>query len=238
MPSTDVDPVSQHVCYRRRVYWVVGWLVLIGLSMLADPWVASLGERLGHAVGPVKFMWVARIAKSPGIFYFTLVLAAIVLFIHPWKWRAGGLLCLSAMVGGGIYTILKWTVGRRRPSLHIPFEFSPFIGGWKGLLVSEQNLSFPSGHVTCAFATAAAMAVLYPRWRWAFYAVAAITGLERLAERAHYLSDVVAGAGVGILSVQISIYLAGLLLDSDQKVESACPIGQAEAEVPSAARSQ
>ncbi|HZZ44872.1 MAG TPA: phosphatase PAP2 family protein [Tepidisphaeraceae bacterium] len=211
----DVDGDCQHVCYRRRAYWVVGWLALIALATTLDRWAASLGEGISY---PLKDSLLAQIAKMPGQFYFTLTVAAVVLFIHPWKWRAGGLICLSVAVGGLIYTILKWCVGRRRPTLNIPFEFSPFIGGWRGLFVAEHNLSFPSGHATCAFATAAALSVLYPRGRWFFYAVAAITGLERVAERAHYLSDVVAAAGVGIISVHISIYLADKFINKPQEL--------------------
>lgn len=232
MTADAVDPVSEscpHACYRRRVYWVVAWLVLIGLAALIDPWVSSLGQRLFDAIGPFKNSVVAQIVKFPGDFRFTLVVAVIAIWAHPWKWRAGGLVCLSVIVGATIYVVLKWGVGRHRPvSSYAPFALSPFIGGWKGLFVAEPNLSFPSGHATCAFATAAALAVLYPRWRWGFYAVAALTGVERVAERAHYLSDVVAAAGVGVLSVQLSIYLAMLVLERDKPLETPSASCQAQ----------
>lgn len=216
MPDGVADSCP-HACYRRRIYWVVAWLALIGLAALVDPWVASLGSRLSHAIdGPVKFTLVAKVLRLPGEFYFTLTIALIAILLHPWKWRAGGLVCLAVIVGAALYSVIKWLVGRRRPNMNMPYEFSPFIGGWNGWLFSEPNLSFPSGHATCAFATAAALAVLYPRGRWAFYVAAALTGLERVAERAHYLSDVVAAAGLGVLSVQLSIYLASLVLPCDE----------------------
>jgi membrane-associated phospholipid phosphatase len=194
----------------------------MGAAMLLDERAAQFGVWLsGRIHGPVKFTTLAQVAKVPGEFYFTLAVAAVALLSHPWKWRAGGLLCLSAIVGGALYTVLKWGVGRHRPvSTYAAFDLVPFAGGWKGLFVAEPNLSFPSGHATCAFATAAALAVLYPRWRWAFYAVAAVTGVERVVERAHYLSDVVAAAGVGILSVHIAIYLATLVIDRNRALET------------------
>jgi membrane-associated phospholipid phosphatase len=67
----------------------------------------------------------------------------------------------------------------------------------------EKNLSFPSGHATLAFATAAALAIFLPRWRAGFYIVAAMVAAERVLENAHYVSDVVAGALVGWICAQL-----------------------------------
>lgn len=58
--------------------------------------------------------------------------------------------------------------------------------------------SFPSGHTSTSFATAA---VIYRHfgWKWGVPAAAAATyvGLSRLQENKHYLSDVIAGAVLG-----------------------------------------
>ena len=65
------------------------------------------------------------------------------------------------------------------------------------------NLSFPSGHAACAFATATALSILLPRWRGAFYAVAVLVAAERVLENGHWLSDVVAAAALGVGSVYV-----------------------------------
>jgi membrane-associated phospholipid phosphatase len=206
----------------------VGWVLAIGLAALIDPWVAATAREVTDSVGRLKDTWLATVLKVPGEFYFTLIVAVLAIWLHPWKWRAAGLLCLSVIVGGLFYSVLKWTVGRRRPSINAPYGISPFAGGWKGLFVSQSNLTFPSGHATCAFATAAALAVLFPRWRWVFYGAATVTALERVVERAHYLSDVVAAAGLGVLSVQLSIYLGNKLVNRGPALETSCERGQAE----------
>ena len=61
------------------------------------------------------------------------------------------------------------------------------------------NTSFPSGHTTVAFATAAALArESRARWvPWVAYPVAALVGWSRLRDNRHWASDVVAGAAVG-----------------------------------------
>jgi undecaprenyl-diphosphatase len=137
-----------------------------------------------------------------GDWRFTLAVALALIAWHRDSWRPAGLLALSALVGGLLYTVVKWTAGRQRPLVYIdPLHFNPFVNGWQGIF-DEPNLSFPSGHTCLAFATATTLAICIPRsrWRWAFYALAAVVGIERVAENAHYVTDVIAGAALGTLS--------------------------------------
>lgn len=71
--------------------------------------------------------------------------------------------------------------------------------------------SFPSGHTATAFTGAHLLLREYkdtsPWIGIAGYAVAATTGIMRMLNRRHWLSDVVAGAGIGILSVELSYIL-------------------------------
>ena len=75
---------------------------------------------------------------------------------------------------------------------------------------SARN-SFPSGHTATAFMGAELLRREY--WNvspWigiAGYAVAAGTGFFRIYNNRHWLTDVLAGAGVGILSVQAAYWL-------------------------------
>ena len=75
----------------------------------------------------------------------------------------------------------------------------------------EANLSFPSGHTSTAFVGAHLLFKEYkdtsPWIGIAGYTVATGTGVMRILNRRHWLSDVVAGAGIGILSVEISYLL-------------------------------
>lgn len=75
---------------------------------------------------------------------------------------------------------------------------------------SSRN-SFPSGHTATAFAGAE---FLYQEYRdqsiWygiSGYAVATGTGLFRMYNNRHWLTDVAAGAGIGILSTKIAYWV-------------------------------
>ena len=75
--------------------------------------------------------------------------------------------------------------------------------------------SFPSGHTATAFMTATMLHQEYG-WRSPWFSIggytaAAITGVSRICNNRHWLSDVVAGAGIGIGAVHLGYYLTDLI---------------------------
>ena len=138
------------------------------------------------------------LVRMPGDIRFSVGIAIVLVMFHPKKWAGAAALLLSA-VASGINWLIKWIVGRHRPIKVIdPFAFHHFPQGFWGLF-REPSLSFPSGDAAHAFAAAASLAILYPRGRMIFYFIAVMVAVERVMENAHYVSDVVAGAGLGIV---------------------------------------
>lgn len=78
-----------------------------------------------------------------------------------------------------------------------------------------DNHSFPSGHTATAFMAATMLAKEYGhRSPWisiGAYSVAAATGMMRVANNKHWLSDVMTGAGVGIITTEMGYLLTDLI---------------------------
>jgi membrane-associated phospholipid phosphatase len=91
----------------------------------------------------------------------------------------GGELLEAQLLSGAVTQGLKYATRRTRPD-----------GGRRG---------FPSGHASASFATADVVAERFGWWAGVpAYAAAAYVSASRIADRRHYLSDVMFGAAVGI----------------------------------------
>lgn len=195
---------------------IAGALVVMGLL---DAGVARGAQRL-----PVwlldLFNFVTDFGKGAwvlwplGLFYVALaalprpttrmsqaVLAAVMV-------RAGFLFAAIGLTGL-FSSLIKNMIGRARPGVGgsiNPFLFDPFH--W-----APSFASLPSGHGTTAFAALAAFGTLFPRARTALLIYGVIIAMSRVAIGAHYVSDVMVAAVVGIVGVMVvRRWFAGLHL--------------------------
>lgn len=190
---------------RSDVFVASGMAVILAACLIAIavslPFDTGVADWVGRTIPIKQIMWLFNAMKAPGHFGFTLVIAGACAAFHPARWRAALFVSTSGIISGVVNSVTKWGVGRTRPLHGVPaFEFHPFRDSWGGLFRAE-NLSFPSGHTCLAFSTAAALSLLIPRWRSAFFTVACVVALERVLQGSHYLTDVFAAAVFGILSV-------------------------------------
>ncbi|MES2319266.1 MAG: YjbH domain-containing protein [Pseudomonadota bacterium] len=101
-----------------------------------------------------------------------------------------GIISLQSVAGAlGVTAVGKYVTGRARPGEE--------RGPWSsvGDNYSRGNSSFPSGHSAVAFAAVTPFAKEYDA-PW-LYGVAAVSSMGRVANRQHWVSDVVAGGLVG-----------------------------------------
>lgn len=111
--------------------------------------------------------------------------------------RAGARISSGIALGGVVSTLIKFSVGRRRPfSARDQYTFGPF---------SKADASFPSGHTMTAFALATGISdeVHSLPVTIGMYTLATGVGWSRMNDNKHWLTDVLTGAAIGITSVKI-----------------------------------
>ena len=99
----------------------------------------------------------------------------------------------TAWANASIITqVLKVATGRDRPLA------GDQQGTFHGPSIGSGRESFPSGHTSAAFAVATVLAKKHPKQSWLYYGIASAVGLARIRSSAHFPSDVLVGAGIGI----------------------------------------
>lgn len=114
----------------------------------------------------------------------------------------------EAIVAGTLVgSVLKGTFGRARPAIVANNTASSYRLG-RGFRNGDSFQSLPSGHTIAAFALATVIAA-ESRQRWSHahswiaplvYSSAALVGLSRIYNDKHWASDVVLGAGIGVMT--------------------------------------
>jgi len=156
-------------------------------------WVVSAFDDItdygksGWFLWPLGLLFVALSALPPVLTPISQrVLAAVMVRI--------AFLFAAIAVPSLFVTIMKRLIGRARPlvggSLD-PFLFDLFT--WR-----VEYAGMPSGHATTAFAALVAFGTLWPRARTIFLIYALLIAISRVVVTAHYPTDVLTGALVGI----------------------------------------
>jgi membrane-associated phospholipid phosphatase len=188
---------------KRAFILIAIWIIAMIIALFLDYPIAHWVHTSGFAKHVEGKGW-AQIIKEPGEFGFTLAAAALLLLFRQIKLKQAAFVALAG-IASGANAIVKWIAGRYRPykfpmspGLH-PFSFRPFFHGLTGLF-HEHDLCFPSGHECTAAALATAMVFVWRRGSWVFVLLAIFVGIERPAENAHYLSDVIGAVGFAVLT--------------------------------------
>jgi len=69
------------------------------------------------------------------------------------------------------------------------------------------DASFPSGHATAGFCSAVILASVWPKFSPLFFVLAALVAVSRVYLGMHYPSDTMAGAFLGIITAEITLFI-------------------------------
>jgi undecaprenyl-diphosphatase len=155
-----------------------------------------------HAPRWIRMWMICATRGGDGWLWYALGLV-LLLFGGEERFAAVGAAALAAGVGIGVFLRLKKFARRRRPGC-----FEPHC--WATLLPPDQ-FSFPSGHTITAFAVALSLSRFYPELGVGLLFCAISVALSRILLGMHFLSDVLAGASIGILLAYGSTHLVRML---------------------------
>ena len=155
----------------------------------------SLAEVFGHGIGVAMILITASI-------------------LDPSRYKAIGRVAGFAFGSGLAATAIKLLVSRARPReffdviaagrLGGPLSVMESFGDWFPLGMNASAMQgFPSSHAATAVGLAIGLGRQYPRGRYWFFALATLAAGQRILVGAHFLSDTLLGAVVGVLSTAL-----------------------------------
>ena len=159
---------------------------------------ARLSARMRVAERPGLLRTVAAVLAHSGDSWFWWPALALVWWLGNdfWKPRALTMLAATAALAAIVMTI-KFTIRRRRPE-----------GEWGAMYRVTDPHSFPSGHAARAILLAVLAVGMGPWWLALILCIwAPLVVLARAAMGVHYVSDVVAGAGLGLIVGVITLVI-------------------------------
>jgi len=151
---------------------------------------ARLSAQMRVAEKPGLARNLAAFLAHSGDSWFWGVGLAVVWWVGDANWQRWAVqLVIAIAVTAVIVFAIKFLVKRQRPP-----------GEWGAIYRSTDPHSFPSGHATRALMLAVLVTALGPGWLAGLVWVwAPLVALARAAMGVHYLSDIVAGAALGVL---------------------------------------
>jgi undecaprenyl-diphosphatase len=204
---------------RRLPLWAVPpvqWIaiavpiILLGLLITGPLDLTATEEHANQWLANNRTDWLndwtvfpTRLASTEGI----VIVAGLAAFwyVHKRRWPSLTLLAWALTAELTIFLVANVAVGRVRPDV-VKLDSVP------------ATSSYPSGHVAATFALYGSLALIAtlrhsskPRvvlqWLFAFVAMI-LVGFARVYRGAHHISDVVAGATLGIVCVIAAEHLA------------------------------
>jgi len=186
-----------HIAVRFRWSRIIFALVA-GLAILAafcldagvQAWISE-----NQNAGLRSFMrGVSRFGDWPAHIALGFVLLVLAYWRRSKKWmRIAAAMIVACALAGAVARVVKISTGRARPSVQTE-------AAWNGPNFRARYNAFPSGHTAASTAFFATLVLACWRIGAPFLVIPLLIAFSRMYVAAHYLSDVVCGAMIGLLT--------------------------------------
>jgi undecaprenyl-diphosphatase len=195
-------------------YWLIGIVIVAVIIAVAFYLDEAVRDFIASHQNPSvrNFMRnVSRFGDWAEHLALGLVLADIAWWRGNKKWTRIFLSMLIALsIAGLAARAIKISTGRARPSVKAEQI-------WNGPRLSSKYHAFPSGHVVASTAFFAVLVFANRRIGLPCLAIPILIGFSRIYLGAHYLSDVVCAAILGILCAMAVASFMRVSIDNQQK---------------------
>ncbi|MEN1970250.1 phosphatase PAP2 family protein [Lentibacillus sp. N15] len=200
---------AKHVIYIFPLFLLLFLIVIWGIKAYygmipyIDQWTNGYVENLGGTTFYTFFRWLTELGSGTFLVPFVIVISVLVWGMHR-DWFSGLMVIIGAFFCYLLNSAIKLIVARDRP------EILP--------VVDAEGYSFPSGHsmlsVVCygmfLYFVVRKLRTVMTRILWQIGITVLVLGIgiSRYVIHVHYLTDVLAGLGMGFffLTLWISIY--------------------------------
>lgn len=222
------SPLWSWAGHRTRGRWARPLLIAIPAGLLVMPldnFITGLARALNdrsstiHLGGDV--VRVLNAMQEYGGIVSLVLTGAIIWLLDPHNRRRIADLAVAAALAALLVPVLKMIIGRPRPrsSMAEMYDATAFLGpfgsapmgpelgvrhAWEFWLPRISDIqSMPSAHTASAAVLSVFLFALYPKLKPLLITMVVIVGLCRVLFTAHWPSDVVIGAGVGVAVAQV-----------------------------------
>ncbi len=200
-PSRDMASIAHRPVL--HIWLTAGVLVLLSISSIAILDHACSGF-IGTNSIPDELSDLLQAAEHFGTPYGAVLILLTVWLTHPSLRSRVSRTFFAAVAGGLLADLVKLCVSRTRPKA---FDFdqsiwSGFTGVFQWGAGGSKHQGFPSAHTAFAITFAVMLGELFPKARRWFWCLGALVACQRVATLAHFPSDVLAGAAVGLVTAR------------------------------------
>src|SRR5215470_17689976 len=144
----------------------------------------------------IRYWMIAATRMGDGWLWYGLGIM-LLLFGGPQRFSAVGASGTAGILGILVFKVIKKMSQRQRPC-----QIEPHC--WSNVLPPDK-FSFPSGHTMTAFSIALVVSYFYPSLEGPLFFLALSIAVSRIVLGMHFLSDVLAGAVLGVALGCVSI---------------------------------